>query len=134
MNYVSLLGRLTKDVELKQTSTGKTYCRFSLAVKKEFAKDGADFINCIAWDKRAELLANYFSKGQRVLIQGRLSTSSYEVNQEKRYLTDVVVDKISFIESQSGATSYSSSKSTDIDIPQDDNMEDDSFVDDEFPF
>lgn len=134
MNYVSLLGRLTKDVELKQTSTGKTYCRFSLAVKKEFAKDGADFINCIAWDKRAELLANYFSKGQRVLIQGRLSTSSYEVNQEKRYLTDVIVDKISFIESQSGATSYSSSKSTDIDIPQDDNMEDDSFDDDEFPF
>lgn len=134
MNYVSLLGRLTKDVELKQTSTGKTYCRFSLAVKKEFAKDGADFINCIAWDKRAELLANYFSKGQRVLIQGRLSTSSYEVNQEKRYLTDVVVDKISFIENQSGATSYSSSKSTDIDIPQDDNMEDDSFNDDEFPF
>ena len=134
MNYVSLLGRLTKDVELKQTSTGKTYCRFSLAVKKEFAKDGADFINCIAWDKRAELLANYFSKGQRVLIQGRLSTSSYEVNQEKRYLTDVVVDKISFIESQSGATLYSSSKSTDIDIPQDDNMEDDSFDDDEFPF
>lgn len=134
MNYVSLLGRLTKNVELKQTSTGKTYCRFSLAVKKEFAKDGADFINCIAWDKRAELLANYFSKGQRVLIQGRLSTSSYEVNQEKRYLTDVVVDKISFIESQSGATSYSSSKSTDIDIPQDDNMEDDSFDDDEFPF
>lgn len=134
MNYVSLLGRLTKDVELKQTSTGKTYCRFSLAVKKEFAKDGADFINCIAWDKRAELLANYFSKGQRVLIQGRLSTSSYEVNREKRYLTDVVVDKISFIESQSGATSYSSSKSTDIDIPQDDNMEDDSFDDDEFPF
>lgn len=134
MNYVSLLGRLTKDVELKQTSTGKTYCRFSLAVKKEFAKDGADFINCIAWDKRAELLANYFSKGQRILIQGRLSTSSYEVNQEKRYLTDVVVDKISFIESQSGATSYSSSKSTDIDIPQDDNMEDDSFDDDEFPF
>ena len=134
MNYVSLLGRLTKDVELKQTSTGKTYCRFSLAVKKEFAKDGADFINCIAWDKRAELLANYFSKGQRVLIQGRLSTSSYEVNQEKRYLTDVVVEKLSFIETQTGSTSYSSSKSTDIDIPQDDNMEDDSFDDDEFPF
>lgn len=134
MNYVSLLGRLTKDVELKQTSTGKTYCRFSLAVKKEFAKDGADFINCIAWDKRAELLANYFSKGQRVLIQGRLSTSSYEVNQEKRYVTDVVVDKITFIETQSGSTSYSNSKSTDIDIPQDDNMEDDSFDDDEFPF
>lgn len=134
MNSVILMGRLVRDVELKQTSTGKTYCRFSLAVKKEFAKDGADFINCIAWDKRAELLANYFSKGQRVLIQGRLSTSSYEVNQEKRYLTDVVVDKISFIENQSGATSYSSSKSTDIDIPQDDNMEDDSFDDDEFPF
>ncbi|WP_068268424.1 single-stranded DNA-binding protein [Caviibacter abscessus] len=135
MNYVSLLGRLTKDVELKQTSTGKTYCRFTLAVKKEYASEGADFINCVAWDKKAEFLANYFTKGQRVLIQGRLNTGSYEVNGEKRFTTDVLIDKISFVESQQNAQSVSyGNKSTSMDIPQEDNMEDDSLDDDEFPF
>lgn len=135
MNYVSLLGRLTKDVELKQTSTGKTYCRFTLAVKKEYASDGADFINCVAWDKRAEFLANYFAKGQRVLIQGRLNTGSYEVNGEKRFTTDVLVDKVSFVEAQqSSQGNQYDNKSTSIDIPQEDNMEDESFDDDEFPF
>lgn len=63
MNYVSLMGRLTKDPELKKTSSGKSYCRFSVAVKREFSKDGgADFINCIAWDKRAEVIRTIFLK------------------------------------------------------------------------
>lgn len=73
MNYVGLMGRLTRDPELKQTSSGKSYCRFSIAVKKEFVKDGVDFINCVAWDKRAEFIANYFGKGQRILVQGRIN-------------------------------------------------------------
>ena len=123
MNSVILMGRLVRDVELKQTSTGKTYCRFSLAVKKEFAKDGADFINCVAWDKRAEILANYLSKGQRILIQGRLNTSSYEANGETRYSTDVIVDKITFIENMTSGSS--------IESPE---VEDETTEDDEFPF
>ena len=123
MNSVILMGRLVRDVELKQTSTGKTYCRFSLAVKKEFAKDGADFINCVAWDKRAEILANYLSKGQRILIQGRLNTSSYEANGETRYSTDVIVDKITFIENMTSGSSIESPK-----------VEDETAEDDEFPF
>ena len=123
MNSVILMGRLVRDVELKQTSTGKTYCRFSLAVKKEFTKDGADFINCVAWDKRAEILANYLSKGQRILIQGRLNTSSYEANGETRYSTDVIVDKITFIENMTGGSSIESPK-----------VEDETTEDDEFPF
>ncbi len=123
MNSVILMGRLVRDVELKQTSTEKTYCRFSLAVKKEFTKDGADFINCVAWDKRAEILANYLSKGQRILIQGRLNTSSYEANGETRYSTDVIVDKITFIENMTGGSSIESPK-----------VEDETTEDDEFPF
>ena len=99
MNYVGLMGRLTKDPELKQTSSGKTYSRFSIAVKKDFVKDGVDFINCVAWDKRAEFIANYFKKGQKILIQGRINTGTYEVNGEKRTSFDIVVDKADFIES-----------------------------------
>lgn len=105
MNYVGLMGRLTRDPELKQTSSGKSYCRFSIAVKKEFVKDGVDFINCVAWDKRAEFIANYFGKGQRILVQGRINVGSYEVNGEKRNSFDVVVDRAEFIETQSNSDS-----------------------------
>ncbi|AKC95704.1 single-stranded DNA-binding protein [Sneathia vaginalis] len=105
MNYVGLMGRLTRDPELKQTSSGKSYCRFSIAVKKEFVKDGVDFINCVAWDKRAEFIANYFGKGQRILVQGRINVGSYEVNGEKRNSFDVVVDRAEFIETQSNSGS-----------------------------
>lgn len=105
MNYVGLMGRLTRDPELKQTSSGKSYCRFPIAVKKEFVKDGVDFINCVAWDKRAEFIANYFGKGQRILVQGRINVGSYEVNGEKRNSFDVVVDRAEFIETQSNSGS-----------------------------
>ena len=105
MNYVGLMGRLTRDPELKQTSSGKSYCRFSIAVKKEFVKDGVDFINCVVWDKRAEFIANYFGKGQRILIQGRINVGTYEVNGEKRNSFDVVVDRAEFIETQSNSGS-----------------------------
>lgn len=105
MNYVGLMGRLTRDPELKQTSSGKSYCRFSIAVKKEFVKDGVDFINCVAWDKRAEFIANYFGKGQRILVQGRINIGTYEVNGEKRNSFDVVVDRAEFIETQSNSGS-----------------------------
>lgn len=112
MNYVGLMGRLTRDPELKQTSSGKSYCRFSIAVKKEFVKDGVDFINCVAWDKRAEFIANYFGKGQRILVQGRINVGTYEVNGEKRNSFDVVVDRVEFIETQSNSGS-SFDKNTD---------------------
>lgn len=105
MNYVGLMGRLTRDPELKQTSSGKSYCRFSIAVRKEFVKDGVDFINCVAWDKRAEFIANYFGKGQRILVQGRINVGTYEVNGEKRNSFDVVVDRAEFIETQSNSGS-----------------------------
>lgn len=131
MNYVGLLGRLTRDPELKQTSSGKLYCRFSLAVKKEFVKDGVDFINCVAWDKRAEFIANYFTKGQRILVQGRINVGSYEVNGEKRNSFDVVVDRAEFIESQSNSNvNIEKSPIDDYVAPVEDDLDDSE----DFPF
>lgn len=132
MNYVSLLGRLTKDPELKQSSSGKSYCRFSIAVKREFVKDGVDFINCIAWDKRAEFISNYFSKGKRILIQGRLNVNSYESNGEKRISTDVIVDKADFIEGQSNQSSQIEKSNFGSD--NENTIEEDFDEDEEFPF
>lgn len=101
MNYVSLLGRLTRDPEISYTQTEKAFLRFSIAVPRDTNKDEVDFINCIAWEKRAETIAQYFKKGNRILISGRLLVGSYEKNGEKRTTVDVVVNSFDFIETKS---------------------------------
>lgn len=131
MNYVGLMGRLTKDPELKQTSQGKSYCRFSIAVRKEFVKDGVDFINCIAWEKTADLISNYFKKGDRILLQGRINTGTYEVNGEKRTSFDIVVSQIEFLETRNNMGDSYSSSNTYSDNSQ---STEDQLEDDEFPF
>ena len=97
MNVVILMGRMTRDPELKFTSGGKAFANFSLAVQK--TKDDAEFIDCVAWEKTAETIAEYFRKGRKILVQGRLNVSSYEQNGEKRKSTKVVVSSFEFVES-----------------------------------
>ena len=97
MNVVMLMGRMTRDPELKYTSGGKAYANFTLAVQK--TKDDAEFIDCVAWEKTAETIAEYFRKGRKILVQGRLNVSSYEQNGEKRKSTKVVVNSFEFVES-----------------------------------
>ena len=97
MNVVILMGRMTRDPELKYTSGGKAFANFSLAVQK--TKDEVEFIDCTVWEKTAETIAEYFRKGNRILVQGRLSVSSYEQNGEKRRATRVVVNSFEFVES-----------------------------------
>ena len=97
MNVVILMGRMTRDPELKYTSGGKAYTSVTLAVQK--TKDDAEFIDCIAWEKTAETIAEYFRKGRKILVQGRLNVSSYEQNGEKRKSTKVVVSSFEFVES-----------------------------------
>ena len=97
MNVVILMGRMTRDPELKFTSGGKAFANFSLAVQK--TKDEVEFIDCTVWEKTAETIAEYFRKGNRILVQGRLSVSSYEQNGEKRRMTRVVVNSFEFVES-----------------------------------
>ena len=100
MNIIALSGRLTKDPELKSGQSGKVYARFTLAVDRPMQKGEADFINCVAFGKTAELIEEYLKKGRKVGIVGRLQMSKYEVNGEKRTSYDVVVDTIDFLESR----------------------------------
>lgn len=105
MNNVSLVGRLVADPELKFSPSGVAVCRFRLAVNRPFSNEQgereADFINCIAWRKQAENLANYMTKGSLIGITGRIQTGSYEGQDGKRvYTTDVVAEQIQFLESK----------------------------------
>ena len=143
MNVVILMGRMTRDPELKYTSGGKAFANFSLAVQK--TKDEVEFIDCTAWEKTAETIAEYFRKGNRILIQGRLSVSNYEQNGEKRKSTKVVVNSFEFVESSgtsgnNGGYQQQQSFSNNTKKPvavQNDTYEDDNDDmddDEEFPF
>lgn len=94
MNKVCLIGRTTKDIELKQTQNSKSVCQFTIAVNKDFGQDGADFINCIAWGKSAEFLSQYVKKGYLIGVTGRVSTRSYEQNGKNIYVTEIVCDSV----------------------------------------
>ena len=100
MNNCNFIGRLTKDPELKTTSSGKSFVRFALAVSRGKVKEGqqeADFIPCIAWNKTAEILANYCKKGQTIGIIGRFTTTPYEANGEKKTGYDIMVNSLDFL-------------------------------------
>lgn len=99
MNNVVLIGRLTRDPELRFTASGKAVCTFSIAVNKPFSKSKeADFFIIVVWGKTAEHCANYLTKGRLVGIQGRLQSRSYTKHDEKRYVTEVVADQVEFLE------------------------------------
>lgn len=103
INRVVLVGRLTKDPELRYTPNGIASCRFTVAVNRTFANEqgerDADFISCVAWRKQAENLANYQRKGALIGLEGRIQTGSYEgQNGQRVYTTDVVTDSIQFLE------------------------------------
>lgn len=102
MNKVNLIGRICNDLELKDAGENK-YTRFSLAVNRKYTKeDGtrdADFISCVAWNKAAEIIKQYFKKGSLIGIVGRIQTGSYENDKkEKVYTTDIIVEDFDFLE------------------------------------
>ena len=105
MNIIILTGRLTRDPELKTGQSGKAYARFTLAVERPMQKDEADFINCVAFGKTAELIGEYLRKGRKAGVTGRLQMGKYEVNGEKRTSYDVIVDSIEFLESKNTVNS-----------------------------
>ena len=97
MNKVILMGRMTRDIELRYTQSGKAVGQFALAIDKYVGGEkSADFINCVAWEKTAELIKNYCGKGRQILIEGRLQSRSYEKDGQKRYITEVVVSHMEF--------------------------------------
>lgn len=105
INRVVLVGRLTKDVELRYTTSGAAVGTFSLAVNRQFTNSNGeretDFINAVIWRKSAENFANFTSKGSLVAVEGRLQTRNYENQQGQRvYVTEVIVDNFSLLESR----------------------------------
>lgn len=103
INRVVLVGRLTKDPELRYTPNGVAVATFTLAVNRTFVSQSgereADFINCVVWRKQAENTANYLRKGSLTGVEGRLQTRSYENQEGKRvYVTEVVADSVQFLE------------------------------------
>ena len=95
LNHIVLQGRLTRDPELRRTGTGKAVASFTLAVDRD--GEGCDFIPCVAWEKTAEHISNYFFKGKMAIVQGRLQQRSYETTDgKKRTAFDVVVGRIYF--------------------------------------
>ena len=122
MNKVVLVGRLTKDPELRYAAGSDTaVCKFTLAVNR-MKTDEADFINCVAFNKTAELIAQYFVKGRRIAISGSIRTGSYlKDDGAKVYTTDVVVETFDFIDSNSSNRNNTSNSSMDDDFtPVDD--------------
>jgi len=106
MNKVVLMGRLTRDPEVRYTQTNNTLvASFSLAVNRRFTREGdaqtADFINIVAWAKTGEFVSKYFKKGQQVAVIGRIQTRSWDdQNGQKRYATEVVAEEVYFADSK----------------------------------
>ena len=108
MNKVILMGRLTKDVEMRQTPNGIAVARFAIVVNRRFKNANGeydvDFINCIAWRKTGEFIARYFQKGSMIAIVGSIQTRSWDGNDgKKQYATEVIVDEAYFTGSKSGS-------------------------------
>lgn len=101
LNKVILMGRITQDLEVKQTPSGVSVLSFSVAVQRNYARQGeerqTDFINCVAWRQQAEFIGRYFGKGRMIAIEGNLRTRTYDdKNGVKHYVTEVFVDNVSF--------------------------------------
>lgn len=101
MNKVVLVGRLTRDPELRfAAGSGTAVSRFTVAVNRQFKRDETDFINCVAFGKTAETISQYFTKGKQIAVSGSIRTGSYDAQDgTKRYTTDVAVDTFDFIDS-----------------------------------
>ena len=126
MNQVNIIGNLTKDTELSYSSTGTAILKNSVAVRRD--KDNSDFINITAFGKTSELIANNFSKGHQIGINGRIQTGSYRNGEGKTvYTTEVIVNSITFIRgngqaqpSNQGGNNQQSGFTGSIDVPEDD--------------
>ena len=116
MNKVFLIGRLTRDPELRYTGNNTAVATFSLAVNRNFSNQQgereADFINIVVWRKQAENVKNYLSQGSQVAVDGRIQTRSYDDNNgQKRYVTEVVADNVEFLGSKNSSNNTNNTSS-----------------------
>ena len=128
MNKVILIGRLTRDPEVRYTqATNTMVTSFTLAVNRRFVKQGeerqADFINCVAWNKTAEFVSKYFKKGQQVGIIGRIQTRNYDDEQGiKHYVTEIIAEEVYFAGDKKDATQNEVQATDDFEITNQDDL------------
>ena len=119
MNKVVLIGRVTKDIEVRKTNSGKSFTRFTLAVNRRGKDAGANFITCVAWEKTADLLGAYVKKGNQIGICGRIETGKYEDRDGKTvFTTDVMVEEMDFLESKGSTPAANEPTDQQPDIPE----------------
>lgn len=124
MNKVFLIGRLTRDPELRYTGSNIAVATFSLAVNRNFSNQNgereADFINIVVWRKQAENVKNYLTQGSQVAIDGRIQTRSYDDQQgQKRYVTEVVADNVEFLGSKNSSNNSNTNSTQSEPTPYD---------------
>lgn len=121
LNRVVLVGRLTKNIELRYTNSQKAVTQFTLAVNRQFKTDGqqeADFVNCVAWNKTAENMKQYVKKGSLIGVDGRIQTRSYDDATGKRvYVTEVVAESVQFLEPKGNKRTQSLANEFDTVVP-----------------
>lgn len=133
MNKVILIGRLSRDPELRNTSTGTAVTSFNLAVSRNYTDQNGeretDFFNCVVWRKQAENVARYCQKGSQVAVEGRLQTRSYDAQDgTRRYVTEVVCDNVTFLGSR-GDSNNQSSQSYESNVTVNEDVAEDPFKD-----
>jgi len=147
MNKVILIGRLTKDPEMRTTPSGVATTSFTVAVNRAFTGQNgereADFLNCVSWRKQAENIAKYCVKGTQVAVEGRIQTRNYDAQDgTKRYVTEIIADNVTFLSTKSqnsGPSNFGSAsnhiETTDItEDPFKDFGEEIALSDDDLPF
>ena len=124
MNHWTGIGRLVRDPEVRYTQSGKACANFTLAIDRRKSPDGehkADFIQCVAWEKTAEIIGNHCVKGKKIAVEGRIQTRSYDANDgTKRYVTEVVVTYMEFCDSKSGQQLSDAKEFGGTTVPDDD--------------
>lgn len=137
MNRVFLIGRLSRDPELRHTTSGMAVCQINVAVGRRVGagkEPETDFINVVVWDKQAENVAKYLAKGRQVAVEGRIQTRSYDNNEGKKtYVTEVVANSVEFLGSASDNPKTSNQEenpfdSMPIDEPAGTSIDDDPFA------
>lgn len=121
MNHIAVMGRITKDIELRRTNTGTAVASFTVAVDRDFDKGKTDFIECVAWKDKAEFAAKYFTKGRMAVVTGQLQMRDWEdKNGNKRRNAEIVVGSMYFADSKKQESGYSA-----LVVPEMNEIEDD---------
>lgn len=133
MNTTVILGNITKDIELKETNSGVKYCRFSVAVRRNYKSENgeyeSDFFNVTAWRKTAEFISKYFGKGNKIAISGRLQNNKYtDKDGNERINTEIVANEVQIIDKKAKDDNYISKEETTSNEPKNSELDDDVFA------